>query len=235
MAGESPLIPAIIYIYPLAGAGPFYDNAIRFLHSYHERPPGMDHQTCIVCNGAPADDETKFLFSSLPNVRFLEHSNAGQDIGAYQLAAQQVPCDVMVFFGASTYFRRSGWLVRMMEVYSKYGPDHLYGCTGNQGDARFNVWPHVRTTAFFCSPHHINAHPMRVTGMGEHQRYSYEHGEHGLTQWFLKDNRRAWILAWDGVWPLQQCDQIPGGFHNANQENVVVGDRLTCEPYYHCQ
>lgn len=224
---------ALIYIFPLAGDGPFYDNAIRFLQSYHDHPPGMDHQSVIVCNGARADDETKFLFSSLPNLRFLEHDNSGQDIGAFQLAAQQVPCDTMMFCGASTYFRRAGWLERFAQVYQKYG-DGLYGSTGNQGDARFNVWPHIRTTGFLCSPHTINAHPQRVTGMGEHQRYAWEHSEHGLTSWCLQQNKRVYVVSWENVWPVQTCDQIPNGYHQGDQSNVLIGDRLTSPPYYHC-
>jgi hypothetical protein len=219
----------------LGGAGKFYERAIRFLQTYHDNPPQYDHDSVIVCNGSPATEEIQFLFSSLPNCRFLERDNSGWDIGAFQLAAQQAPADMMVYFGSETYFRRAGWLARMVEVFSKYGSDHLYGCTGNQGDARFNVWPHVRTTAFFCTPHLINAHPMRVTGTGEHQRYAYEHGPDGLTSWVLNQNRRAWIISWDSVWPLHQCDQMPGGFHHGNQEGLIVGDRLTCPPYYHCE
>jgi hypothetical protein len=226
---------AIVFVYPLGGAGKYYDRAIRFLQTYHDNPPGHDHDSVIVCNGAPACEETKFMFSSLPNVRFLEHGNQGQDLGAFQLASQQAPCDMMVYFGAETYFRKPGWLARMVEVFTKYGSNHLYGSTGNQGDARFNVWPHARTTAFWCSPHLMNSHPMRVTGMGENERYAFEHGENGLSSWFIKDNRRVWIVGWDCVWPLHSCDQMPGGFHQGGQENILVGDRLTCPPYYHCE
>lgn len=226
---------AIVYVFPLNGAGKFFDRAIRFLQTYSDHPPGIDHDSVIVCNGSPATEETKFMFECLPNVRFLERDNSGWDLGAFQVASQQVPADMMVYFGAETYFRRAGWLKRMADVFQKHGSDHLYGCTGNQGDARFNVWPHVRTTAFFCKPDLLNAHPMRVTGTGEHERYAFEHGEHGLTSWVLKQNRRAWIISWDSVYPLHVCDSIPGGFHNANQFNLVVGDRLTMQPYYHCE
>ena len=153
------------------------------------------------------------------------------DIGSYQFAAQQVICDLMVFFGGGSYFRGPGWLRRMVEAYKGLG-DGLYGCTGNQGDSRVNVWPHVRTTGFWCSPKLINEHPFRV--IDNSQRYPYEHGQEGLTNWTLSTGRNAWIVGWNDVREIHSCDSMPGTFHKGNQENVLVGDRLTHPPYHHC-
>lgn len=173
------------------------------------------------------------MFGSLPNCGFIEHDNSGQDCGAFQYAAKNIPADMMVFFGTHTYFKRPGWLKRMVDTFNQYGQMHLYGSTGNQGDARFNVYPHIRTTAFWCSPSIINECPLRVTHNG--LRYLWEHGPDGLTSWVIKENRRAWIVAWDNVYPLHICDSIPEGFHRGNQTNVLVGDRLTAPPYWHCE
>lgn len=222
----------VVYCYPIGPAGNFLPNAVRFLHSYHERPPGIEHDTVIVCNGSPPDDETRFLFGSLPNVEFLYHDNSGWDIGAHQMVAAIMPADMMVFFGANVYIRHSNWLKRSVEVFDKYGDD-VYGYAGSGPDARANVWAHVRTECFFCSPSLMNKYPVRVTHNG--LRYPFEHGENSFTQWALKDGRRAWIVSTESVYPLHYCDYIPGGYHNGNQETLLVGDRHSQHPFWHCE
>jgi hypothetical protein len=221
-----------VYIYPLAGANGHFDRALKFLQTYAGNPPGIAHETVIVCNETPANDETKFLFGCMPGVQFLNHDGSGMDCGGYQLAARTVPADMMVFFGGNSYFRRPHWLTQMTWAFQKFG-DTLYGSTGNQGDKRFGVYPHVRTTGFWCSPQLINRHPLKVTHNG--LRYPFEHGPEGLTTWVLNQNKMAYIVAWDGAYPVLSCDMIPGGFHQANQENVLIGDRLTAPPYHHCE
>ncbi len=182
----------------------------------------------IICNGGKANDETRYLFGSLPNVTLLEHDDSGFDIGGFQLAARTHPCDMMVFFGGNTYLRRPGWLNQMVWAWEKYG-DCLYGSTGNQGDMRFNVFPHVRTTGFWCSPALVNAHPLRCTHNG--LRYEYEHGATGLTTWATGQGKQAWIVAWSGIWSLYSCDSIPNGFRSGDGSNVLIGDRMTEPPY----
>lgn len=218
-----------VYVYPMMGG--FADYAERFVGSYCANPPMRDHQMIVVSNGGPPNALAVEQFSNIGGTMFLRHDNSGQDIGAYQMAAMKVPCDLMVFFGASAYFRRPGWLRRMVSAYQCYG-EGLYGCTGNQGDVRFNVWPHVRTTGFWCNPKLLNEHPLRVSD--NNQRYPFEHGEDGLTSWVLSKKLPALIVGWNQVAPLHQCDAMPGTFHKGNQENVLVGDRLTHPPFYHC-
>jgi hypothetical protein len=223
---------AVVFIYPENGGNGHLDRAIKFIASYNAHPAGYVHDSVIICNGGKADDQTRFLFESMPNCQFLEHDDSGFDIGGFQLAARSVPCDLMVFCGGNSYFRGAHWLARIVNVYQTYG-DGLYGCTGNQGDSRFNVFPHVRTTGFWCSPKLVNDHPLRVTNNA--QRYPYEHGPEGLTTWTLRQQKPVWIAGWNEVKPLHDCDSMRGGFHNASQENIIIGDRLTCPPYYHCE
>ena len=225
---------ALVYVYVNNGHGGFSTKALEFSQSYERNPPGFDHETIIVCNGAPATQPSKDLFNALPNVRFIDHDNSGWDIGAFQLAARTVPCELMVFFSAHTYFRRPGWLKRMVEVTGQLG-DTLYGAMGNQGDLRFNVHPHIRTTGFWCSPQLINAHPYRVTqGGGGGQRYHYEHGENCLSNFAKQNGRQPWVVGFDSILPLEQCDSMVGGYHQGNQEQLLVGDRMSSPPYFHC-
>jgi hypothetical protein len=229
-----PLRAAIVYIFPQNGHDGWVTKAVEFVQSYQRHPPGLDHDTIIVCNGAPATQPSKDLFAALPNLTFLDHDNSGWDIGGFQAAARQSSADLMVFFGSHTYFRRAGWLARMQEVAENLG-DTLYGATGNQGNAHHGggVHPHVRTTAFWCRPGLFSAYPLRVTQASTGgQRYEAEHGKDCLSNWVKSQGRQPWIVGWDAVFPLDQCDSLPNGYHKGNQENLLVGDRLCCPPYY---
>ncbi len=222
-----------LYNYPTPTFGPQHARlAERFVKSYCENPPLMDHMMIVVSNGGRPNGEAYKQFSHIRGTKFLFRENVGMDIGSYQYAAQNVICDLMVFFGGGSYFRGPGWLRRMVEAYQSLG-DGLYGSTGNQGDNKVRVWPHVRTTGFWCSPKLINEHPYKVTD--NNMRYPYEHGPVGLTSWVLSTGRNAWVVGWDCIKALHECDSMPGTFHRGNQENVIVGDTLTAPPFYHCK
>ncbi len=220
---------SLVYIYPNAGAGGYAELAFRFLQTYHDCLPGMDHDTIIVCNGSPATDETRFYFGSLPNVSFLDRDGAGYDIGGFQAAARAYPADLMVFFGSTAYFRHPGWLLKVVQAFQLHG-DTLYGTMGNQGAQNVGVWPHVRTTGFWLSPSLFNRYPIQVTDPS--QRYPFEHGANGLTSWVVNQGLQPWIVGMEGDWTLQACDSMPGGFHNGNQDNLLIGDRLSAPPYW---
>lgn len=221
---------ACCYVYPAANNGPaFARMAERFVSTYREHPPMMDHLMIVASNGGPPDAKAKSQFSFIEHTHFMQHDNSGKDVGAYQAISKKVICDVMVFFGSSTYFRGPGWLKRMIEVYEKLGPG-LYGCSGHQGIG--NIFPHVRTTAFWCSPKLINEHPFRVTDNS--QRYEWEHGAQGLTTWARSKGVPVWVVGFNDVKPLHECNSMVGGMHSGNQEQLMCGDRLTSMPYHHC-
>jgi len=223
--------PAIVYVYPNFANAHWIDLAVRFLKTYHEFPPGMDHDTVIVCNGSSADEETIFLFGSLPHVTFLHHDNSGFDIGAYQLASRTFPSELMVFFGASTYYKREGWLKRMVQAYEKHGLA-LYGAMGNRGVVPLGVHPHIRTTAFWIPPSLFNLYPHQITKA--EQRYGFEHGPHCLTGWVTKQRLKAWVVGWSGEYEWAHWDSIPNGFHRGDQSDILAGDRNSSPPFWNC-
>ena len=222
------MTPVLIYILPTAKHGQkHFHYGCRFVRTFKENPPDYDYRLYVVSNGGPPSGKAVVQFSWLRG-RFIEHDDSGMDIGAYQLVARSIASEMMVFFGGSSYFRKPGWLKRMVEVFNQERGD-LYGCTGNQGVG--NIFPHIRTTGFWCDPKLLSEHPMRVTQNS--QRYPYEHGPHGLTSWMLATGRDAWVVGWDTARPLHDCNSLPGGLHNGTQHNLIVGDRLTEPPYYH--
>lgn len=218
---------ATVYVFPLNGAGQFFDLALRFIESYQLNPPGMEHQMVVVCNGAPATEEAKVLFSIIPNCTFLEHDNSGFDCGAYQKASREIPADLMVFFGATAYVRGPGWLVRMVDAWKKKG-DTLYGAMGNRGDGRVNVQPHIRTSGFWLSPSLFNQYPHQVT-RPEH-RYEMEHGATCLTTWIRNRRLTPYVVGWQGEYAWERWDSM-GGYHQGNQFNLIAGDRMSRAPY----
>jgi hypothetical protein len=218
-----------VYVYPLVGSEHYLNLAVRFLKTYHEHPPGLEHESIIVCNGNPPDEETAFLFGSLPNVVFTHHDNSGFDCGAYQSAARNFPCDLMVFFGASTYFKREGWLKQMAESYEKHGAG-LYGAMGNRGVIPIGVHPHIRTTAFWMNPEWMNAYPHRITRSD--QRYGFEHGQDCLTSWVYRKRGRVMVVGWSGAYEQGLWDSIPNGYHRGDQSDLLAGDRNSEPPFY---
>lgn len=221
----------LVYIFPLDGQQGFCCDAVKFTQSYLSNPPGMEHNTMIVCNGAPAADTSKALFAGLPGLFYVDHDNSGWDIGGFQMAAKTSSSDLMVFCGSRAYFRKPNWLIRMWEVFCEFG-DTLYGSMGNQGDERFNVFPHVRTTGFWCSPRLLREYPHVVTqGGGGGERYQAEHGNTCISNWVKRQGKQCWIVGFDCVFPLETCDGMPGGFQKGDQYNLLTGDKNSKIPY----
>lgn len=221
----------VTYVFPNTGA--FDKLAQRFVSDYQRFPPGdVDHAVVVVVNGGSIDKKCEDIFRPIQNCLFLPHNNEGRDLGAYQLASRTVGhlCDLIVFFGASTYLRGPGWLKRMAESFEKRGPA-LFGCMANDGDDRVNVKRHIRTTAFWLPPSLFNKYPIRVTR--DDQRYEFEHGATCLTSWIYEQGLKVYMVVWHGEyeWPW---DRIEGGFHRNNQEGLLAGDHISMAPYFHC-
>jgi hypothetical protein len=218
---------AIVYVHVVGS--PHYEKlSRRFVDSYLKHPPNYPHQTIIVCNGGLKTATTELLFERLPRVQFIQHDNSGRDIGAFQLAAKEVPCELMAFFGGSTYFRRDFWLQRMVDAYRKHGVT-LFGATAHSGTPAIHVYPHIRTTAFWTPPALMNLYPMRV--QRDDQRYPFEHGRHCFTDWVSNQGMTPLCVTYAGEYSYHDWDRIPGGYHRDQQENLLAGDRL-CEPPY---
>lgn len=221
---------AVVYIFAGNLGAKHWSNALRFINSYMRNPPGVDHSSVIVLNGAKVTEDIRKLFSVMPDPIFIEHDNSGWDIGGYQRAAREVDCDLMVFIGGTSYIKGPDWLKRMKESYLKHGHG-IYGCMGNRGDPKVRVEPHIRTTGFWMHPALMNQFPYIVRR--QDQRYEFEHGKSCLTGWVTNIKKlKAWVVTWDGEYLWEQWDAIPNGFHRGNQSGLLIGDRLTDPPFY---
>ena len=191
---------AIVYVHPCVNAAVYVPCARKFVESYMEHPPGgADHELYVVVNGGiPMGDWNRNLFRPLAP-KFLQHNNYGKDIGAYQAAADQIDCDLMVCLGAPVYFHHAGWLDRIVGAYLEYGPA-VYGAWGVQQPR-----PHLRTTGFWLPPHFLNAYPIRV---GDGDRYPFEHGADSIVLWTQRLGFEPIMVTWRGCYHMPDWQPI---------------------------
>lgn len=191
---------AIIYVFPIPNQQIYEPLARRFCSSYMRFPPGeRDHTIHVYANGAPLNDNGKRLFSPLP-CEFHSHTNHGKDIGAFQKAAEEIPCDLLVCLGANIHFRRAGWLDRIIQVYEQNGPA-LYGCW-----AFHQPKPHIRTTAFWLPPEILDSYPDYV---GNDQRYEFEFGDKSMVAHTKRIGFESYMVTWNGVYAQSEWQHVP--------------------------
>ena len=201
---------ALVYIHPTALANTYGPYARRFVETYMENPPGIsDHEIHVAINGSISiGDWCEKLFHPL-GVSFFQHNNYGKDIGAYQVAADMIPCDLMVCLGSPVHFHKPGWLDRIVMAYEENGP------------AVYSPWgfhhplPHLRTTAFWCPPELLNAYPTRVS---DSDRYAFEHSTNSFTLWSQKQGFEPMMVTWRGVYSM-------AGWHPVSRDESLFIDQ----------
>lgn len=169
---------AIVYVFPTATPAVYEPMARRFVNRYMEHPPGAtDHEFYVVINGSNnVTSRQRHLFYPL-TPQFLYHDNSGKDIGAYQVAAQAIQCDVIMCIGTPVRPCQAGWLDWIVKGIEDNGPG-LCGCWC------FHVpSPHVRTTLFWTQREILNSYPHSI---GTSKRYEFEFGRNSITQYCMK-------------------------------------------------
>lgn len=229
LSRKSSLNMAVVYIHTTLSGQKGRDYTSRFIKSYRDNPPLLDHKTVIVLNGTKATTNIAIQYSGMPNVQFLEHDNSGYDIGGFQMAARDIPCDMMAFFGQSTYFQRPGWLVRMRDSFLKHG-NAQYGAMGNRGNLHVKVWPHIRTTAFWMDPKLMNSYPDVIST--PEMRHPFEHGPNCFTGWIASRGIKSWVVTWNDELLWEDWDSDPNGYSRGDQSSMLAGDRMCERPYF---
>jgi len=192
----------LVYVLPMLNAEVYGPAAKRWSQSYMDFPPGeTDHEIVVCLNGGNGHGPyQKKLFEPLP-VTFFEHNNWGKDIGAFQMAAEQIPCDLLVCMGSFVHFHQAGWLDRMVHAFEDNGPT-VYGAWGFHLPS-----PHLRTTAFWMPPDLLNAYPTQI---GDRDRYGFEHGGNSLTLWSQRMGFEPLMVTWNGVFDMPQWHHVDG-------------------------
>lgn len=211
MLGAPRVQIALAYVFPMINLPKWEPLARRFVKSYFDHPPGdTAHQIHVLANGLAIDPARKKIFDSLP-CAFHTCSNQGMDIGAYQWAADHIPCDLLLCFGTPVHFRKAGWLDLIASTFLEHGPN-LYGAWGFHAPKM-----HIRTTAFWLPPQILKAYPVYV---GDSQRYAFEHGDGSITRFAIDAGLNALQVTWTGVFP-------PSGWHHTPLEESLLLDQHT--------
>lgn len=203
----------LVYIYPV-GYEEHDAYAKRFVQSYVKNPPDYPHETIVVCNGGKPNDFIQDLFRDIP-CRFFEHDDTGWDIGAYQSVAKHIRTDAMFCCGGLTHFKRSGWLRKMVDAWTRNGR----GLYGTLGSFQYGV-KHFATTGFLCPPELIQQYPKPVVTYEE--RAEFEHGQACITNLALKLGMQVKLVTWDGVWSLDRMRQPSNILNKGNQSNCLT-------------
>lgn len=198
----------------------------RFLTSYCQFPPNIEHHTVILTD-AGNEQNARDFFAILPKLRVLATGSQGKDLQRYEEYCEQSNADCAMFLGGSTYCRRGGWGMRAIGAFMNLGSGNLYGSCGHTGAGP--VRPHLRSTGFWCSPAMYRQYPIKPRDQG--QRYQVEHGNGCLSDWFANMGRRVLVITFSGEYDLAHANDDPNGYARGNQYNMLVGDRLTAPPY----
>ncbi|PKQ20009.1 MAG: hypothetical protein CVT66_07185 [Actinobacteria bacterium HGW-Actinobacteria-6] len=207
---------AVVYVYPITGEQIHIELAERFIRTYKEFSAGFPHRLYVACNGgAPGPDD--YARWAGVECEFFQHDDSGWDIGAFQHAAQDIQCDLIVCAGGHTYWAKAGWLLRMVEAFVKFGPG-LFGASGSMERD-----PHIRTTTFWCHPGLLCDYPKRVTTWDE--RYAFEASMESLTRLAISQGLPCRVVTWGRTYALKRCRSIPNTFRSGDQSNTLAFDR----------
>ncbi len=202
----------LLYVFPQVNQPVYGPAAKRFATSYMENPPGeADHEIVVCINGGTGiGPYQRNIFKPLP-VDWREYNNWGKDLGAFQMAADSIPCDLMIFMGSFVHFGQPGWLDIMVRAYEDYGPA-LYGAYAFHEPA-----DHIRTSIFWCPPELFNAYPIQI---GDKDRYPAEHGSNSITLWARKVGFETLLVTRRGVFE-------PSEWHHVERQDALVLDQHT--------
>jgi hypothetical protein len=208
---------AVVYVYPIVGDSDHDALARRFAATYAKHRPLTAHRLHVVFNGGTPSAIHKAVFAGL-DCGFIQHDDTGWDIGAYQRAAREIDCDMVVCLGGSSFFVSGGWLERMTAAFAEFGGRGFFGAT-----ASFERRPHIRTSAFWCRPELIRAYP-RVVATPE-DRYEFEHGDVSITSLARTAGLGCWLVTWDGIYAESEWRTPANIFRRGDQSNALACDR----------
>jgi len=208
---------AIVYCYPMVDTFRYFPLAQRFASTLLSFPAGKyAYELHVVCNGASPTDNDRAPFNGIP-ATFHRYSNIGWDIGAFQWAASEIHCDMMVCLGAPIHFYRPNWLDRMVDGFIDSGG----GLCGIIGYIYPNL--HIRTTAFWFPPVLLDSYPLAV-GSSKESRYQFEHGNHSFTRHVLASGFQCSMVTWNGIYEADSWLHDP--WHQPWSNNVPGPDEI---------
>lgn len=207
-------MPKVCVAYTVVSQGPISDTfASRFVATFHEYSPGVECDLLIVCNGGAIPLSLSLIFAPLRARIFQRPNTPGFDLDGYRDAAIGPAKDyeMIVCLGETVYFHREGWLKRLVDVWTKYGPG-MYGPYASN-----LVRPHLNTTAFCTSPLLLQRCPIST-----HDRYQWEHGANSFWRWVASHGMPVRLVTWDGDWPPELWRMPKNILWRGDQSNCLM-------------
>lgn len=205
----------IVVAYVTVTNGPkTLDLAARFAETYHDNPPGMSHDSIVICNGGPPKTDLGMMLAELNPQFFPRHNDGGWDISGY-IDAASGPCngyDMMLCFGESVHFSKPGWLIRFVEAWNRHGPG-MYGAFASNA-----VRPHINTTGFCIAPKLL--HGVKKP-RNKDERYDFEHGKNAFWRQVAGRGFPVWLVTWDGEYPPKLWRTPRNCFWKGDQSNCL--------------
>ena len=188
--------------------------ARHFVDTYRQFPAGANHHVTVICNGGALPKHVAEVFNGT-GFDFYTRSNDGFDIGAYLEFSRRVKPEtaLLVCFGESVHFHRSGWLARIEQEYNKSGPG-MYGFFSS-----FLTRAHMNTTAFAITPQLLHSYP-RVLSHAD--RYGFEHGPWAMWRRVAALKLPTKFVTWNGVWDPPQWRTPKNILWTGDQSELLV-------------
>lgn len=185
----------------------------RFVQSYLQFPPEMDHRLLIACNGGDPGPKRRDYFRDTQAEFILRPNDAGWDISAYQNIARQTDADFLLCLGESIHFHRAGWLRKIADARENYGPG-MYGIFSSHF-----VRAHLNTTGFAADKNLLLAYP-QVTNHPE--RYEFEHGHGCFWKQIASQGMATALVTWNNCWFPGEWRQEKGIMHDSDQLSLLA-------------
>ncbi len=210
-AGAESLRIAVVYAHPVGDV----DSPQRFISSIQRRPAGLAFALHVYFFGGTPSEDDLAAYDGL-SCEFHSDGQIETDVAAFQKAAHEVECDMLVCLGPTSNVVEAGWLRRMADAYIEAG-DALFGCTASYvGD------PHIRITGFWCDPMLIRAYPRQVRDA--QSRQEFEVGAASLTRLAEYVGLQCLMVTWDAMYPKRDWRIAPNVFRRGTQADALIRD-----------
>lgn len=222
MVTESEKIKSVAVVFPYVVDATsttrqeFDDCARRFVATYKQFPPGIDHTLYIVCSNGPRDAVCEEIFKGM-KVVYDQYNGLGWDIGCEQYMARKVPEDFIVSMTTRSYFHRAGWLKRFIEARNQFG-EGLYGTTGS-----YEVSPHIRTAFYGVDTWIYREYPHTIDS--RQKGFYFESEIWSFTKFVESLGYPCIMVTWDGCYTKPHWRTPKNIFRSGNQSNILAFDR----------
>ncbi len=190
-------------------------SAKRFLSTYEQFKPKIDHELVVVNCGSSTHDG---MFDSIAT-RYETDMEAWFDCGTWQHIGGRQEADLVVGLNTHCYLWRDGWLEPFVKCAERCGPG-VYGAGGS-----YEQNPHLRTPCIAFSPEVMRQYPHQC--LNRLDAGSFEFGPDNFSLWADRAEYPACLVTEHACYDIFSWRKPKNGFRSGNQQDCLVFDRHT--------